>query len=83
MRTKKYKPSQVAALLCQIEVDIAEGKTILQACREARITLQTFYHWRKKFGRVKLDQAKQLKRLQKQNAELKELAAKLLSRNRV
>jgi len=82
MRTKKYKPAQIVALLCRIEVDIAEGKTIPQACRGARITLQTFYRWRKEFGRVKLDQAKRLKKLEKQNAELKELAAKLLSRNR-
>jgi len=81
MWMKKYKPAQIVALLCQIEVDIADGKTIPQACGVARITAQTFYRWRKKFGRVKLDQAKRLKKLQKQNAELKQLAAKLLSRN--
>jgi transposase-like protein len=82
MRTKKYKRPRVAALLRQIELDIAEGKTIPQACRRAQIAPQTFYRWRKELGGVKRDQAKRLKRLQKENAELKQLVAKLLSRDR-
>ena len=63
MSTKRYKPEQVVNLLRQIEVEIANGKTTPQACRDAQITVQTYYRWRKEFGGLKLDQAKRLKRL--------------------
>ncbi len=58
MPMKKYKPEQIVTLLQQIEVEIANGKTTAQACRDAQITAQTFYSWRKEFGGLKLDQAK-------------------------
>ena len=47
MSTMKYKPEQIVNLLRQIEVEIANGKTIPQACRDAQITAQTYYRWRK------------------------------------
>jgi transposase len=47
--------------LRQIEVEIANGKTTPQACKETQITAQTYYRWRKEFGGLKLDQAKRLK----------------------
>ena len=43
MSTKRYKPEQVVNLLRQIEVEIANGKTTPQACRDAQITAQTYY----------------------------------------
>ena len=78
MPIKRHKRRQIAALLRQIEVDIASGKTIPQACRKARITPQTFYCWREALGVVKFDQVKRLKKLEKENAKLKQLVAKLL-----
>ena len=50
MSTKRYKPEQVVNLLRQIEVETANGKTTPQACRDAQITVQTYYRWRKEFG---------------------------------
>jgi hypothetical protein len=64
-------------LLQQIAVEIENGKTTPQACREAQIAAQTSYHWRKGFGGLKLDQAKRLKELEKENAKLKRLVAEL------
>ncbi len=46
MATKRYKPEQIVTLLRQIEVEIANGKTTPQACKEAEITVQTYYRWR-------------------------------------
>ena len=63
MSTKRYKPEQVVNILRQIEVEIANGKTTPQACRDGQITVQTYYRWRKEFGGLKLAQAKRLKRL--------------------
>jgi putative transposase len=74
---KRYKPEQVVNLLRQIEVGIANGKTTPQACKEAEITQQTYYRWRKEYGGLKLDQAKRLKELEKENSKLKRLVAEL------
>jgi putative transposase len=77
MPMKRYKPEQIVTLLRQIEVEIANGKTTPQACKEAEITVQTFYRWRKEFGGLKLDQAKRLKELERENSKLKRLVAEL------
>jgi putative transposase len=77
MPTKRFKPEQIVNLLRQIEVEIANGKTTPQACRDAEITAQTYYRWRKEFGGLKLDQAKRLKELEKENSRLKRLVAEL------
>lgn len=77
MPMKRYKPEQVVTLLRQIEVGIANGKPTPQACKEAEITQQTYYRWRKEFGGLKLDQAKRMKELERENAKLKRLVAEL------
>jgi transposase-like protein len=77
MSTKKHKPEQIVNLLRQVEVEIANGKTTPQACRDAGVTAQTYYRWRKEFGGLKLDQAKRLKELEKENGRLKRLVAEL------
>jgi hypothetical protein len=38
-----------------------ERKNHPQACKDAEITMQTFYRWRKEYGGLKMDQAKRLK----------------------
>jgi transposase-like protein len=77
MPIKRYKPEQIVTMLRQIEVSIANGKPTLQACKEAEITVQTFYRWRKEYGGLKMDQAKRLKELEKENGKLKRLVAEL------
>ena len=77
MPMKRYKPEQIVNLLRQIEVEIANGKTTPQACKEAELTQQTYYRWRKEYGGLKLDQAKRLKELERENAKLKRLVAEL------
>ena len=73
----RYKPEQIVTLLRQIEVAVANGKTTPQACKEAEITTQTYYRWRKEYGGLKLDQAKRLKELEKENSKLKRLVGEL------
>jgi putative transposase len=77
MPIKRYKPEQIVTMLRQIEVSIANGKTTPQACKEAEITMQTFYRWRKEYGGLKMDQVKRLKELEKENGKLKRLVAEL------
>jgi len=64
-------------MLRQIEVAVANGKTTPQACKEAGITVQTYYRRRKEFGGLKVEQAKRMKELEKENTRLKRLVAEL------
>jgi putative transposase len=77
MPMKRFKPEQIVNLLRQVEVEIANGETTPQACRDAEITAQTYYRWRREFGGLKLDQAKRLKELEKENGRLKRVVADL------
>ena len=56
---------------------MANGKTIPLACKEAGVSEQTFYRWRKEYGGLKVDQAKRLKELEQENGKLKRLVAEL------
>jgi hypothetical protein len=77
LSTKRYKLEQIVNLLRKIEVGLANRKTTPQATREVGITEQRHYRWRREFGGLKLDQAKRLKELEKENTRLKRLVAEL------
>ena len=77
MARKKHTAEQIIAILRQIEIAIGNGKATPQACRESGITEQTYYRWRKEYGGLKLDQARRLKELERENARLKRLVAEL------
>ena len=64
------------SLLRQIEEAVANGTTP-SACRESVITEQTYYHWRKEYGGLQVDQVRRLKELEQENAKLKRLVADL------
>ncbi len=77
MPKKRYSPEQIVMLLRQVEVATAQGKSIPVACREAGISDQSFYRWRKEYGGLDLDQARKMKELEKENSRLKRLVADL------
>jgi transposase-like protein len=56
---------------------VANGKTTSLACKEAGITDQTYYRWRKEYGGLQVDQARRLKELEQENAKLKRIVANL------
>jgi putative transposase len=74
---KKYTPEQIVSLLRQVEVAVASGKTTAQASKEALVSEQTYYRWRKEYGGLQVDQARRLKELEQENAKLKRLVADL------
>ena len=49
----------------------------LDAIREMRITEQTYYRWRKKYGGMGTEQLRELKRLQKENERLRRAVSDL------
>jgi len=70
------KPAIVLTLR-QIEVQTAQGKSIAVACKEADVSEQSYYRWRKEYGGLKVDQAKKMKDLERENARLRRLVADL------
>jgi putative transposase len=76
-RGKKYQPEQVVNLLRQIEVAVANGKSTPLACKEAGVTEQSYYRWRKEYGGLQVDQARRLKELEQENSKLKRLVSEL------
>ncbi|KQO80479.1 transposase [Methylobacterium sp. Leaf90] len=63
--------------LRQIEVQTAQGKSIAVACKEADVSEQSYYRWRKEYGGLKVDQARKMKDLERENARLRRLVADL------
>ena len=83
MPRKTFSPEQIIAKLWQIVVLIGQGQAVAQAVRVAGISEQSYYRWRKEYGGLRLEQAKHLKDLEKENQRLKQLVAELSLKNRV
>lgn len=73
----RYTPEQIINKLREAEVELSHGKTVGLVCKKLGITDQTYYRWRKEYGGVRVDQAKRLKELERENARLKKLVADL------
>jgi hypothetical protein len=58
MPKKRFSAEQIVVLLRQIEVLMSQGKAVPIACREAGISQQSYYRWRKEYGGLEVDQAK-------------------------
>ena len=56
-------------------MEIANGATISQAAKKIEVTDHTYYRWRSEYGGMRVDQAKRLKGLEKENAQLKMVVA--------
>jgi len=74
---KRYRAEEIVMKLREIELFINQGMEVVQACREAGISDQSYYRWRKEYGGMKIDQAKRYKELEQENARLKKLVADL------
>ena len=77
MARKRRSVEKIIGTLREIEVWIGKGEKVPGACRKAGISEQTYYRWRKEYGGLRLDQAKHLKELERENLRLKKLVADL------
>jgi len=76
-KRKIFKPEEIIAKLREAEVLLAQGASASQVCRQIGVSAHTYYRWRKVYGGMKVDQAKRLKDLEKENVRLKKLVADL------
>ena len=77
MVKKGYTPEQIIGKLREAEVLLNQGAAIAEASKKIGVTDQTYYRWRKEYGGMRVEQAKRLKEVEKENARLKELVADL------
>ena len=77
MPKRRHTPEQIINKLREAEVLLSKGMKIPEVCRKIEVTEQTYYRWRKEYGGVRIDQAKRLKELEKENGRLKKLVAEL------
>ena len=74
-KRKRYSTEEIISKLREAEVHLAQGETVGQVVRRLGVSEQTYYRWRREFGGMRVDQAKRLKELERENARLKRLVA--------
>ena len=77
MAKARYRAEQIIPMLREAEVEIGKGMTVREVCRKLGIQEHTYYHWRREYGGLKLDQAKRLKELELENNRLRRVVADL------
>ena len=75
MSRKRYSTEQIIRKLREAEVELARGLSTGAVCKKLGVTTNTYYRWRKEYGGLKIDQAKRLKQLDRENGRLKKLLA--------
>ncbi len=77
MKKSRHTPEQIIGKLREAEVMLGTGGTVTVACKQIGVTVQTYYRWRREYGGLKVDQAKRLKALEKENGQLRRAVADL------
>lgn len=77
MKKKGFTPEQVITMLREAEVLLSQGSTVAEVARKLGVTEQTYYRWRREYGGMRIEQAKRLKELERENVRLKKLVADL------
>jgi transposase-like protein len=77
MPRKRFSVEQIIHHLCEADVLLAQGQTVGEVCRRIGVPEQSYYRWRKEYGGLKVEQVRQLKELEQENARLKRAVADL------
>ena len=77
MGRQRFTVETIVRKLREAEVDLSRGQSVAQVVKKLGVCEQTYYRWRKEYGGLRVEQAKKLKTLEKENARLKKLVADL------
>ncbi len=77
MVKKGYTPEQIINKLREAEILLQQGSTIAVISKKIGVSAYTYYRWRKEYGGMRVEQAKRLKEVEKENSRLKKLVADL------
>ena len=77
MGAKGHTTEQIVSMLRQIEVELAGGKKLDEACKTTGISVNTYYKWKQNYGGLNVSEARHLRELEAENARLKKVVAGL------
>jgi len=77
MAKKGFTPEQIINKLREAEILLSRGETVAVISKKIGVSAHTYYRWRKEYGGLRVEQAKKLKSLEKENTRLKKLVADL------
>jgi len=77
MGQRRHTPEQIINKLREAEVEQGRGMKVPEVCKKLGIAEYTYYRWRKEYGGLRLNQARRLKELERENVRLKKLVADL------
>ncbi len=75
MSRKRFSAEEIINKLREAEVHLSKGMTVGQMCKQLGVRDQTYYRWRREYGGLKVDQARRLKELERENTRLKRVVA--------
>ena len=75
MVRKAYSPEQIINKLREAEIMLSQGATLAVIWKKIGVSDCTYYRWRKEYGGMRVEQAKRLQELEKENSRLKRLVA--------
>ena len=75
MVRKAYTPEQIINRLREAEIMLSQGATLAVLWKKIGVSDCTYYRWRKEYGGMRVEQAKRLQELEKENSRLKRLVA--------
>jgi hypothetical protein len=67
MGRKRSTAEQIIGMLRETEVRLSQGETVGKISRSLRIPEQSSYRWRREYRGLKVDQARRLKELEREN----------------
>ena len=76
-KRRRYSTEQIITKLREADVHFSQGKNIDEVAKLLEISRQTYYRWRKEYGGMDMTQAKKLRAMEKENAQLRNLVADL------
>ena len=83
MKKKGFTAEQIIGKVREAEVLLSQGSTVGEVSRKLGITEQTYYRWRREYGGMRVEQARRLKELEKENGRLERLVADLTLDNAI
>jgi putative transposase len=73
MKTSKFTETQIVSILKQADA----GVPVKDVCRQAGISVPTYYKWKSKYGGLEASELRRVKELEAENAKLKRMYAEL------
>jgi putative transposase len=75
MPRRTFTAEQIIGKLREAEILLSQGSSVAEASRRFGVTDHTYYRWRREYGGMRVEQARRLKELEKENVRLKRLVA--------